>query len=319
MKKKCLIIGFLLVTISLFGCNNVENEDISSEASLEISFENNSNVELTTDNSNETNNNLSLIYANRYSKDNGLFISQEDGLYKNMALATVDAEIAVANEGEMPETVSKIWNERITTASDNINGNKLVEDNQEKLDKVLTDFEKYDKEIILMNNELYGINGIVPGSMYKDMLTDYIMTDYELIGGAFLSWEYELIGSNSMNINALSEETDLSAVNWRDFGDESVVMEYDSDFEGMIGEYDLVSADDKTYYSLSKELCSQLAEIANTKIKIESYVDDYYTLIGSMADFERSISGDEMADRIKTVRMKNMFLKLLNAKYLMSI
>ncbi|RKM56356.1 hypothetical protein D6853_06070 [Butyrivibrio sp. X503] len=258
-------------------------------------------------------------YANRYSVDNKVFISKETDFYANMELATVDTVIAVENEDESPEAVRKIWDERIKNVADNIKSGNVSKETQEKLDEVLIAWEKYDEEIILLDKGLYGTNGIVPGSMYKDMLTDHVMTEYEMIGGAFLSWEYELLGANSMKLNVLSEGSDLSNVHWSDFSDKSVVMEYDSDFEAMLGEYDPESADTEDYYSFSKELCSQLDEKTDSELGYEQYVDDYYTLICSMANLEKSISDDETAEYIKTIRMKVLFLKLLNAKFLMNI
>ncbi len=319
MYRKIYLTLLIVVTITIFGCGNIENEAATSEVSTEMSVEEKSAMDATSSDSNKNNQEYSTVYANRYNKDSEVFVSDESGFYDNMAVAVVDTKIAASKENNSLDAVRRIWNERIIYAADNIRNSELGEEDKEKLDEILRAWEKYDEEIMLMDKGLYGTNGIVPGSMYKDMLSDYVMTDYELIGGAFLSWEYELLGKNSMKLVTLDEKEDLSSVNWSDFSEKEVVMEYDSDFADMISDYNPEKSDDKDYYSYSKEICSWLDDKTGSMLGYEQYIDDYYSLICSMADFEGSIVGNENAAKIKTIRMKFMFLKLSNAEYLMRV
>ena len=291
MKKRISILLLLSVPISLIGC--------SSPGMSAVSFDG--------------------VYAERYDKNSGVFISEEDDFYKNLEQSIVDAELEIAKDSKSIEKERAVWNEKIASASKKLKSSKDIGEKAEKLDAVLSAWDKYDDEIELVDYGLYGVNGVVPGSVYHDIVEDYAMTEYELFGGAVLSWEYEITGKNDLKLKNLSKGADLSGVNWQDFDDRSIVMEYDQDFQDMIKEYSLEDSEVVQIYDASKELCSQIDELTETKLGYEQCVDDYYELISQMADLEESISGEATAAQIKKKRISFMFLKLLNAKYLIEI
>ena len=291
MKKRISILLLLSVPLTLIGCNKPGMSAVSFDG----------------------------VYANRYEKSSGAFISEEGDFYKNLELSVVDAQLEIAKDNKTIEKERAVWNDKIETASKKLKSSKDIGEKEEKLDAVLSAWDKYDDEIELVDYGLYGVNGVVPGSVYHDMVEDYAMTEYELFGGAVLSWEYEITGKNDLKLKNLSKGADLSGVNWYDFDEKSIVMEYDQDFQDKLKEYGLEDSEDVQIYDESKELCLQLDELTGSKLGYEQCVDDYYELISQMADLEESIAGEATAAQIKKKRISFMFQKLLNAKYLIEI
>lgn len=335
MRKKNAV-AVILLLFCLVGCTNMSQLERASTPGEQVSadgdnimshddddsdgvVEENESSEEIEQGQNIMTSALDQIYVNGYNKNSGVFISESVDFYDNFMLAIVDTELMLSSDGATIEDEGTIWSDRIDFAVENI---KKEANYAKYLDQIETAFfawENYEAEIYQLYNGLYGQNGVVPGSVYHDMVVKYALMDYEIIGGTFLSWEFELLGSNEMTFSILSEEADISEVNISEYNDRTICMDADdSFFENEVGT-DIDNLNSEELYEKSKMLCSDIDEIAGSSLGFESFIDDYYELIVAMEDVEADIIGEEKAQSVKKERIRYMYLRLLNAKYLMNI
>ena len=286
-----------------------ENSADSDSASVVESSEN-----LSDKSTNESTNEYSNICITRYSCDSEIICEKQDSFYTDFAAIIIDNYLKC--EGDDIETISALWDEQISVTNKNLEG-ALNDEEKDELTKLIACWDSFKADYLAYINSIYGLNGAVPGSMYKEMAPSLVESEYELIAGMLMSINYH-VGGN-IYAGTLSE-TEISEVNKFDYSNNLLCLEDSDDFHEFIEEYEIdnLGYDDLTQLLLEK--MSYLGELSGKKPVGKQLAEEYIELVENMYEIENAVFDDtDRCEAVKRNRIKVLLLQVLNSEYLLAL
>ncbi len=305
MKIKYLLVCMILsALLALSGCsrNEMPQEDIAH------SQESNNNVQ---NNASEETDIQSSLNENTY------FLSENGDFHKKATSNPIDQNYVIDAEAPTLEiwqsalAKCEAWNQQIDFTGSKLES-LLSEERCEQLQNAISLWRDYYQEEVEQNRELYGSNGMIPGSMYTVTSAEVLVEKCKLTSFTLLSQEYELSGNVSfVEDTAITNHESEYLVLPQVF-----CIEYTTDFEEVISSY---SINEKN----SDELEEFIHETAN---KIEEkfghdfteHANKYVSFIHELYNIENGISEDEkQCLTLEENRLRLYAIELLNVIYML--
>lgn len=253
--------------------------------------------------------------------ENPYLLSTSEDFYKLIASNLIDQKYE-ADSGEATlETVQRayeacdVWNQQIDYTGAHLKS--LLNDSEcDKLQNVIDLWKDYYQEKVSIYQSLFGISGIIPGSLYKQISADILVEENRLMAFALLSLEYELSQDIQFVIENEEDKANSESISRYDFSEENVCIEYCEDFEVMLDSYSL---DEKNSEELEL-LISQTADMIQEKIGDDndfvSNVNKYVSIINTLNEIEEQVAADDRYITVKEERLRLYATQLLNIEYM---
>ena len=262
------------------------------------------------------------IYISKFFKEDSYLLSEDEEFYEMTALNPI---IQMSETGAGESTLDMVqkayekcdmWNQQIDYTGTQLNS--LLNDSEcEKLQEVLSIWDEYYKEKVSLYQNLFGVNGIIPGSMYTQIAADTLVDDNKLMAYALLSLEYEL--SQNVQFAIESEDRKLSPenINWYDFSAENLCIEYCQDFEEMLDSYSLDEKSSEELEVLISETANMIQEKMGNNFDLVLHVNKYISIINKLNEIEGQVSSDNRHITVKEERLKLYLTQLLNIEFML--
>ncbi len=217
MKKKSLAILGLLILVT--GCSKSSaDEPAMSEVTFSESSDDTNSVDSDFASStgssevflDESTYESGDIYITGYSFNSEIICEKQDSFYTDFSATIIDNYLKSVDDDVEK---SALWDEQILVTKQNLE-RALNDEEKYELNNLIACLDSFKVDYLAYINSLYGFNGAVPGSMYKEMAPSLLDSEYELIAGMLMSIDYHLGGN--IYSGTLSE-TEISEVNVFDY------------------------------------------------------------------------------------------------------
>ena len=293
--------------------------ELASEIASELDSAEVVTEEVEADQSAEESFSLEDVYVTEYSKENGLFACDSDEFYENLLLATIDAELVSKENGDTLESLSNAWNDKINTTVESLKESPmLTDDDIEKLDTLMSQWSDFDPRYQLYWLKMYGPNGKIMGSMYTECMVDQAEYEYEIFAGSLMALEYEVNGYNELNLELLTEDTDISDANRFEFYEYLVCMEPSQEFRDAVEECGILDMGEIEMRRLAIDIADVAYKCSGDDADGSPYVVNHELVSRKLADLESGLCDDsEGVSARKKERSKLLALEMMNIQYLM--
>lgn len=304
MKNKCLLFCVPLIAfLALSGCGTeeVSQEDSPAQAIRDV---NQDNAKEQPDLPDE-------------SSKNAYFLSSDRDFYEKAACNPIDQNYIIDEEAAPLEIWQsalekcEAWNQQIDFTASQLEG-LLSKAGCAQLQDARRLWHEYYQEEVEQNRELYGSNGMIPGTMYTAISADVLIEKCRLAAFALLSQEYELSGNVSF-----AEDAAAANAEWEySLSPQAFCVEYTSAFEETLASYsigeknsdELEELIDKTANKIEETFGHDFTEHAN---KYVSFIQTLYTI-------ETDISEDgNLCLTLQKNRLELYLMELLNIAYML--
>ena len=248
----------------------------------------------------------SVFYASSY------FVTQSPKFYKWLAENPIDEKYVVdysSTTMEVKEALIKkceAWNKQSDYTVSKLEG-VLKETEYETIKNLVKLWREYYEEELGLNSALYGINGLIPGSMYSGISMDVLETKCRFTAYILLSYEYELTGSISFAEGEMSD----NKTDGYEFSPESFCIEDVEEFKNIIKQYSL---DEKDVDELKELIISTAGEI-NPIYK--EHTKKYVKFIEGLYPIEFVLlNNEESCLSLEKNRLKLFATEILNIDYM---
>lgn len=262
------------------------------------------------------------VYISKFSKEDFYLLSVNEEFYENIALNPIVQKYEFGNGESTLDAVQKAfeaceaWNRQIDYTGAQLKG--LLDDGEYvKLQEVINLWKEHYQEKVSLYQKLFGMNGMIPGSMYTEIATDMLADDSRLIACSLLSLEYEL--SQDIQFVIQSEEGNLNPenINWYGVSEESVCIEYSQDFKEILNSYSLDEKNSEELGLIISETAERIQEIIGDDFDFISHVNKYVSLMNTLNEIEEQISTDSRYIIVKEKKLKLYATQLLNIEFML--
>ena len=160
----------------------------------------------------------------------------------------------------------------------------------------------YETDIESMNKTLYGVDGLVHGSMYTEILPYILEKEYQLYAGSLMAVEYEAAGEYTAELSFVDKGADVSSADVNDFTVGSLCLEWDEDLQNTAADLDSLTAaelEDKL-----ESVAVELDEKTSGATDIKKFAADYVVLVNNMNALELAVTGNsERCEKVKEQRL----------------
>lgn len=265
----------------------------------------------------DTNNVIESVPVTQDVETDLYFLSVNSDFYEKVACNPIDQNYVIDAEAPTLEiwqsalTKCEAWNQQIDFTGSKLES-LLSEEECEQLHNAISLWHEYYQAEVEQNRELYGSNGMIPGSMYTVTSADVLVEKCKLTSFALLSHEYELSGNVSFVEDTAVTDHESECL----FLPQAFCIEYTPDFEEVLSSYSLNEKN-------SDELEGFICEIAN---KIEEkfehnfteHANKYVSFIHELYSIENGISEDvNRCLVLEENRLRLYAIELLNVLYML--
>lgn len=240
------------------------------------------------------------------------FIAQSDEFYKLVIENPIDEKYVVdysSTTMEVKEALIKkceAWNKQSDYTVSKLEG-VLKEAEYETIKNLVKLWREYYEEELGLNSALYGINGLISGSMYTGISMDVLETKCRFTAYILLSYEYELTGSISFAEGEMSD----NKTDGYEFSPESFCIEDVEEFENIIKQYLL---DEKDVGELKELIISTAGEIDPI---YKEHTKKYVKFIEGLYPIEFVLlNNEESCLLLEKNRLKLFAMEILNIDYM---
>lgn len=248
---------------------------------------------------------------------NAYFLSDNSDFYERITCNPIDENHVIDREAAPLEIWQsalqkcEAWNQQIDFTGSRLES-LLDKADYDQLQNAISLWHEYYQEEVWQNRELYGSNGMIPGSMYTALSGDVLIEKCRLTAFTLLSQEYELSGKVSFAEEAAATDNDSEYLPLP----QSFCMEYSSDFEETLNSHSINEKDSDELERLIRETANEIEEKFGHDFT--EHADKYVSFIRALYVVENGISEDgNQCLILKENRLKLYAIELLNIAYMM--
>lgn len=326
MRNKNLILCItLIVLLALSGCGNNDVPQDTNNPSNQDQTANNQENQDDQDDQNDQNDQDDISNTDdtedvsNGSYEDAYLLSTNSDFYGIIASNPIDQKYQFGDDAttldiwEAAMQNCDAWNQQIDFTGAKLQG-LLGGADYEQLQNAINLWHEYYQEEVDQNRDLYGLNGLIMGTMYTDISSGILVEKCKLTSLALLAQEYELSG------NATFAEGDATAGNGSEYSISPgyFCIEYTSDFVESIASY---SINDKNSDEL-ETLIQNTASYIEDKFghDFTAHANKYVSFIRTLYTVESGISDDSnLCHALEENRLKLYATELLNLQYMIDL
>ena len=276
MKRVKLYLGALLGAALLVGCGSVKG------ASKQID--------------------LSEVVITRYSAEDNVFATDKKEFYSRFLTDSVDKKIAFGKDED--KNPKKAWEKQIEESKKALE-DKFPDSNKPLVSAVDEAWNAYEADCESLNKALYGVDGVIHGSMYSEILPFILEKEYGLYAGSLMAAEYELTGEYTSELSFVDRDSDVSSAKASDFSAGTLCLEWDEEFRDIVEDIGMDTFAAEEIGEMLESFAEELDSKADGATNAKAWAADYIVLVDNMKALEVAATDDEArCEKVREQRLK---------------